>query len=94
MTGLRKHPLAVGILVVLAYFLGGTRADTRRDDLIAAALKGDLRRVKALLHAKADVRYIHEGTAGFKFTHLSVETKGAIIQFIRQNQIRFAIKTA
>lgn len=46
------------------------------------------------LHAKAEVRYIHQGIVGMKFTHVSVETKGAIIQFIKQNQMRFTIKAA
>lgn len=46
------------------------------------------------LHCKAEVRYIGHGIVGFKFTQINVETKGAIIQFIRQTQIRFTIKAA
>jgi hypothetical protein len=46
------------------------------------------------LHVKADVRYSSGGVIGFKFNQLSVETKGSIIQFIRQTQTRFNIKAA
>lgn len=46
------------------------------------------------LHAKAECRYISEGVAGIKFTHISMETKGAIIQFVKQSQTRFTLKAA
>jgi hypothetical protein len=46
------------------------------------------------LHIKAEVRYVGEGVIGFKFTQISQEAKGTIIQFIKQNQIRFPIKAA
>jgi hypothetical protein len=46
------------------------------------------------LHAKAEVRYLGEGVVGFKFTHLNVETKSLVIQFIKQSQMRFPIKAA
>lgn len=46
------------------------------------------------IHAKAECRYISEGLAGVKFTHLSSEAKGAIIQFIKQSQTRFVLKAA
>jgi len=46
------------------------------------------------LHGKAEVRYLGEGVIGFKFTQISQEAKGTIIQFIKQNQIRFPIKAA
>jgi len=46
------------------------------------------------LHAKAECRYISEGLAGVKFTHVSMETKGAIIQFVKQSQTRFVLKAA
>jgi hypothetical protein len=46
------------------------------------------------LHVRAEVRYLSGGVAGLKFTQISVETRGAIIQFIKQNQVRFNIKAA
>lgn len=46
------------------------------------------------LHARAEVRYVSGGVAGLKFTQISVETRGAIIQFIKTNQMRFNIKAA
>ncbi len=46
------------------------------------------------LHAKAECRYISEGFAGVKFTNISMETKGVIIQFIKQSQTRFVLKAA
>lgn len=49
---------------------------------------------REVIYAKADVRYAYNGTVGFKFTHMSMESKGAIIQFIKQNQITFALKAA
>ena len=49
---------------------------------------------REVLHAKAEVRYASQGIVGLKFTQISVETRGAIIQFIKQNQMRFAIKAA
>lgn len=47
-----------------------------------------------VLHAKAEVRYTGTGITGMKFTQLSVEARGAIIQFVRQTQVRFTLKTA
>lgn len=46
------------------------------------------------LHAKAEVRYISDGVVGMKFTQINVESRGSIIQFIKQNQMRFNIKAA
>lgn len=46
------------------------------------------------VHAKAECRYLSEGLAGVKFTHLSSEAKGAIIQYVKQSQNRFVIKAA
>jgi hypothetical protein len=46
------------------------------------------------LHAKAECRYVSEGVVGIKFTHVNSETKGAIIQFVRQGQPRFVLKAA
>jgi hypothetical protein len=46
------------------------------------------------LHVKADVRYVGQGVIGFKFTQVNVETRGAIIQFIKQHQVRFPIRAA
>ncbi len=46
------------------------------------------------LHAKAECRYVSEGVCGLKFTNVSSETKGAIIQFVRQGQTRFVLKAA
>jgi ankyrin repeat protein len=51
----RKHWLSLGMLVVLACVLAGTRANAQANDLINAADKGNLPRVKASLAAKADV---------------------------------------
>ena len=46
------------------------------------------------ISAKAEVRYQGVGVMGFKFTQLNVETRGAIIQFIKTNQVRFPLKGA
>lgn len=46
------------------------------------------------IHAKAECRYVSQGVAGMRFTQISVENKGAIIQFVRQSQTRFAIKAS
>lgn len=46
------------------------------------------------LHAKAECRYISDGVAGVKFSQISMETKGAIIQFVKQSQNRFVLKAA
>jgi uncharacterized protein len=54
-TRVRKHPLILGLLVLLACVSAGARANAQGDNLINAADKGDLARVKALLSAKADV---------------------------------------
>lgn len=47
-----------------------------------------------VLHVKAECRYVSEGVCGIKFTHVNSETKGAIIQFVRQGQPRFVLKAA
>jgi hypothetical protein len=52
---LPRHPLIFGILMLLACVLASTRPEAQGDDLINAAGKGDLPRVKALLTANADV---------------------------------------
>lgn len=44
--------------------------------------------------AKVEVRYVGETVLGLKFTQISSEVKGAIIQFIKQSQARFPIKAA
>jgi hypothetical protein len=49
---------------------------------------------REMFHVKAEVRYVGQGVIGFKFTQVSVEARGAIIQFIKQNQIQFRIKAA
>ena len=41
-----------------------------------------------------ECRYISEGFAGIKFTNISMENKGAIIQFVKQGQSRFVLKAA
>jgi hypothetical protein len=46
------------------------------------------------IHAKAECRYVSEGLAGVRFTHLSSEAKGAIIQLVKQSQTRFVLKAA
>jgi len=46
------------------------------------------------LHARAECRYVSEGIAGLRFTQLSTETKGAIIQYVKQSQTRFVLKAA
>jgi hypothetical protein len=46
------------------------------------------------LHAKAECRYVSDGVAGVKFTQISMESKGVIIQFIKQSQTRFVLKAA
>lgn len=46
------------------------------------------------LHAKAECRYVSDGIAGVKFTHISMETKGVIVQFVKQSQTRFVLKAA
>ncbi len=51
---MRRIPI-LGLLVVLACSLTGTRANAQGDDLFHAAEKGNLPRVKALLAAGADV---------------------------------------
>lgn len=49
---------------------------------------------REVLHAKAEVRYVSNGIVGMKFTNISVETKGLIIQVVRQSQVRFTLKAA
>ncbi|MGE0528846.1 MAG: PilZ domain-containing protein, partial [Bdellovibrionales bacterium] len=46
------------------------------------------------LQAKAECRYLNNGVVGMKFTKISLENKGAIVQFVRQNQTRFVLKAA
>ena len=46
------------------------------------------------LSVSAETRYVGHGVIGFKFTQINSETRGAIIQFIKQNQVRFNIKAA
>ena len=54
-TRLRKHSLIFCILAVLACVLAGTWANAQSDDLLTAAGKGDLARVKTLIDAGSDV---------------------------------------
>ena len=54
LASLRKHSLILGILAVFLC-VSGPCANAQEDDLIKAAGRGDLARVKALLDAKADV---------------------------------------
>ncbi len=54
-TSLRTNSLILGILLVLVCIPADTRANAQAYDLINAAGKGDLARVRALLDAKADV---------------------------------------
>lgn len=49
---------------------------------------------REVLHAKAEMRYGGHGVIGMKFTQVSPEAKGAIIQFVRQTQVRFTLKAA
>lgn len=49
---------------------------------------------REVLHAKAEMRYGGLGAIGMKFTYITPETKGAIIQFVRQSQVRFTLKAA
>lgn len=49
---------------------------------------------REVLHAKAEMRYGSKGIIGMKFTQINQETKGAIIQFVRQTQMRFTLKHA
>lgn len=46
------------------------------------------------LQAKAEVRYVGQGVIGMKFTQINAEAAGAIIQFIKSQQIRFPMKAA
>lgn len=48
------------------------------------------------LHAKAEVRYVSGGIVGLRFSNVSMETKGAIVQYVRlsQTQTRFVLKSA
>ena len=54
MTCLRKHPLILVVLVVLACVLVSARANAQGYDLIKAAAEGDLPRVEAQLTSGAD----------------------------------------
>ncbi len=49
---------------------------------------------REIVHARAECRYTSQGVVGLKFTHLSSEHKGAIIQYVRQSQTRFNLKAA
>lgn len=51
---------------------------------------------RAHVHAKAEVRYVSGGIVGLRFTNVSMETKGAIVQYVRlsQTQTRFVLKSA
>jgi hypothetical protein len=50
--------------------------------------------IREVIHAKAEVRYAGGSVVGMKFTQLSVESRGAIIQYVRQSQVRFTLRTA
>jgi hypothetical protein len=41
-----------------------------------------------------EVRYVGENVLGLKFLNITVETKGAIIQYIKQSQMRVGAKAA
>ncbi len=49
---------------------------------------------REVLNARAEVRYIVEGICGLRFTQMSSETRGAIVQLVRQNQTRFVLKAS
>jgi hypothetical protein len=49
---------------------------------------------REILHAKGECRYMAHGVCGIKFTSMNVETRGLIIQFVRQNQTRFVLRAA
>ncbi|HYB60386.1 MAG TPA: ankyrin repeat domain-containing protein [Methylomirabilota bacterium] len=61
MTRSRKRSLILGILVLLACVLAATRASAQGNDLINAAKKGDLPRVKALIASGVDVNARDDG---------------------------------
>lgn len=46
------------------------------------------------LHAKAECRYLADGQCGLKFSSVNSETKGLIVQYVRQSQPRFVLKAA
>ena len=66
-TRLGKNVLFLGLLVVWVWLLTGTPARAQGDDLVNAAIKGDLHRVEKLLSKGADVnaRSSRGGTALF-----------------------------
>jgi hypothetical protein len=47
-----------------------------------------------VIHAKAECRYSMNGILGLRFLQISVENKGAIIQYVRHCQARFILKAA
>lgn len=52
---LRTRPLILCVFVALICLLAGARVSAQEDDLVNAAAKGDLPRIKALLAANTDV---------------------------------------
>jgi hypothetical protein len=60
----------------------------------AVTLELQSRAFRDPLHCKAEVRYVSGTIVGMKFSHVSMEAKGAIISYVRQNQTRFVIKSA
>jgi ankyrin repeat protein len=84
MTRLRTHSLISGILLVLICILAGTRANAQVNDLINAAGKGDLARVKALLDAKADVN-AKDTDGGTALTYASQNGHLEVVQALLAN---------
>lgn len=46
------------------------------------------------LHARCEVRYAANGVVGLRFSNLNSESKGAIVQLMRQNTTRFVLRAA
>lgn len=47
-----------------------------------------------VIYAKAECRFSRGGILGLRFTQISVENKGTIIQYVRQVQAKFILKAA
>lgn len=50
--------------------------------------------INEAIHAKGEVRYVTDKILGLKFSHLNVESRGAIVQYCKKNGQQFFIKAA
>lgn len=48
--------------------------------------------LREVIHAKAECRYAAQGVMGFRFQQLSMEYKGAIVQYVRHAQSQIGMK--